>query len=418
MTEPNVPGRADELVYEETVVEYVDNRKRRTLLAGVLVLLFLMLLGLGFIVLRLNQAPQAPKKEDLPEGVSWVRSIYAFGTGADTLMDGPVCADIAPDGTIWVSTNRHVLAAFTPNGQVKQVVAPPLADRPGHFLTIEGVAVAQNGDVYVCDSGRNKVMVFDENGTYRFEWGVEIPQEIDVSEDTVAIAASAGIGLFTLDGDLITKWSQRGSEEADVDLPHGIKLGEDGNVYVADTQNHRIKAYSREGRLLWIKSSNAKADLRSQAETDVVDGVIQNMQVPAGMTFDAAGRLLLVDPFEFQILVADVADEGTIKARYGRYGQPDGSFAYPTDIEYDPARDWFVVADTANNRVQIIRLPGTGGSATRRVLARFADQPWWLCTIPLALLVAAFVVWVTRRRRARASEDNLKNLESSTQVVD
>src|SRR5580698_9716947 len=34
---------------------------------------------------------------------------------------------------------------------------------------------------------------------------------------------------------------------------------------------------------------------------------------------------------------------------------------YPTGIAYDKTRDWFAVADTSNNRVQIIRLPGTGG---------------------------------------------------------
>lgn len=404
MTEQQLPDRS-EFVYEETVVEYVDNRNRRSILAAVLVLLFFLLLGLGYIVLRLNQAPQAPKKEDLPEGIGWVRSIYSYGTTADSLMDGPVSADVAPDGTIWVSTNRNVLASFSPNGQVQNVISPPLADRPGHFMTIEGLAVADNGDVYVCDSGRNAVMVFNEDGEYQFEWKVELPQEIDVKGDTVALSASAGIGLFTLEGDLIVKWGQRGSEEADFDLPHGVVLGDDGNVYVSDTQNHRIKAYSREGRLLWIKASPAKDSLSSQAETEVADGVIQNMQVPAGMTFDAAGRLLLVDPFEFQVLVSDVDNEGQIVERYGRYGQPDGRFAYPTDISYDPVRDWFVIADTANNRVQIIRLPGSGGSALRGALARFGDQPWWLCLIPLLLLLAAIVVWVTRRRRVREKDN-------------
>lgn len=409
MTDQITPGSSEGIVHEETVVEYVDNSRRRALFAAILLILFILLFGLSYIVLRLNRPTAPPKPEDLPAGVSWVQSIYAFGTGSTQLLNGPVDTDIAPDGTIWVTTNKRVLAAFGPNGQVRTVVAPQLSGKPGDFISVEGLSVAENGDVYVCDFGKNKVMVFDENGTFLREWGVELPTEIDVRDGKVAVAAAYGIGIFTTEGDLITKWGKRGSGDADLDLPHGIVLGDDGNVYVSDSQNHRIKAYSQQGRLLWTRASKAKTGLKSKAESDTVGGVNQNMQIPAGMTFDGAGRLLAVDPFEFQVLVMDTTKKGQVIKRYGRFGAEDGRFAYPTGISYDQSRDWFAVADTANNRVQIIRLPGSGGNALRSTLARVGDQPWWLCSIPLLLLLAAIVVWLTRRRREREAKNSVQS---------
>lgn len=394
-----------ETVYTETVVEYVDNRRSRTVLAAILVLLFLLLIGVGFFIVRISQPAAPPKKADLPTGVSWVRSFYAWGRTPDTMMTAPVDADIAPDGTVWVTTNKRVLVGFDQNGQTRRVITRPNVGAPGGFISIEGLAVdPDTGDLYVAEFGRNSVMVFGPNGELKREFGVELPMEIDVRDGKVAVAAAYGIGIFDTEGKLITQWGQRGKEEADVDLPHGIAIGPDGNVYVSDTQNKRIKAYTQDGRLLWIKSSKVAGDLKSKVETETIDGVIQNMQIPSSLTFDNAGRLLLVDPFEFQILVLDPAKKGQVVARYGEFGQEDGKFAYPTGIAYDPARDLIAVADTSNNRAQLIRLPDTGGSAIRRNLAWATDQPIWLCAIPLLLLLAAVVVSVLRRRRAKKAE--------------
>lgn len=391
-------------VYTETVVEYVDNRRSRTVLAAILVILFLLLIGIGWFVLRLNQPAGAPKADQLPDGISWVRSYYAWGTTPDTLLNGPVDADIAPNGNVWVVTNKRTIAVFDQNGQTVRVIQPQMGGAPGMILSLEGIAVAENGEAYVADFGKSAVLVFSPSGEIVREFGVELPMEIDVRDGEVAIAAAAGVAITDTDGNVITKWGQRGSGETDFDLPHGIVLGDDGNVYVSDTQNKRVKAYTKDGRLLWIKATPKVQGLKSQAESETIDGVRQNMQIPSSLTFDGAGRLMLVDPFEFQVLVMDTTKKGQIVARYGDYGSRDGQFAYPTGLSYDPVRDLFAVADTANNRVQLIRLPDTGGNALRRSLAWATDRPLWLCAIPLILLLAAVVIANLRRRRERQAE--------------
>lgn len=404
------PQPSAEEVYTETVVEYVDNRRRRLVLSAILVLLFLLLVGIGWFVLRISQPIGAPSKESLPAGVTWIRSIYAFGNTAEQMLVGPVDTATAPDGTVWTTTNKRVVVGFGPNGDVRRVIDRPLSGKPGDFIAIEGISVADDGTLYVADYGKNAIMRFSPDGTFLDEWRVQLPIEIDVRGEVVAVAGANGVALFDLDGDLINQWGSRGDDEEEFDLPHGVAIGPDGNVYVSDTQNHRVKAYSKEGRLLWIKQAKVKDSLRSKAESETIDGVRQNMQIPGGMVFDGADRLLLVDPFEFQILVLDTTKKGQIVARYGEVGAEDGRFAYPTGLSYDDARDQFAVADTANNRVQLIRLPNTGGNALRRGLAGFTDRPLWLCAIPLLLLLAAIIAAVRKRRAEREVKDAPQNM--------
>lgn len=403
--EENVNQNApQEEIYTETVVEYVDNRRQRTILSAILVLLFLLLIGIGWFVLRISQPINAPTREDLPKGVTWIRSIYAFGNTAEQMLVAPVDTAVGPDGTVWTTTNKRVVVGYGPNGDVRRIISRPLSGKPGDFIAIEGIGVSGDGTLYVADYGKNAIMRFRPDGTYIDEWRVQLPIEVDVKDQTVAVASAAGVALFDLDGDLINQWGSRGSGDEEFDLPHGIVIGPDNNIYVSDTQNHRVKAYSREGRLLWTKQAKVKSGLSSKAESETVDGIRQNMQIPSGMTIDGAGRLLLVDPFEFQVLVLDTKKKGQVVARYGEFGSEDGRFGYPTGISYDEARDQFSIADTANNRVQLIRLPNTGGSIVRRGLANFTDKPLWLCSIPLLLLLAAIIVAVRKRRSDKETE--------------
>jgi sugar lactone lactonase YvrE len=402
--EQNMDQQADGDVYEETVVEYVDNRRSRTVLAIVLVVLFFLLIGVGWFVLQLATPAGAPDSDDLPEGVTWVRSIYAWGETVNEQLVAPVDAAVAPDGTIWVVTNKTKVVAFRPDGRPHFIIHGDPGQGPGQVVSLEGLDVDDEGNIYVTDFGKNAVLVFSPEGELLQEWGVQQPNEIAVRGDRVAVAAAYGVGLFDTEGNLIAQWGKRGSEDADFDIPHGIVIGEDGTIYVSDTQNRRVKAYDQSGRLLWIKQAPLAEDLESTTETETVEGVRQNLQIPAGMTFDGAGRLLLVDPFEFQIVSLDTEDEGLITGRWGEFGEEDGKFAYPTGLSYDSTRDTFAVADTANNRVQIIRLPGSGGNLLTRGIAAATDRPYWVCLIPLLLLLAALAVAVMRRRRQKREE--------------
>jgi len=413
-TDHHAVSADEEFYYEETVVEHVDNRRRRTILATILVALLFLLMGTTWFVLKINTPTAAPSVAELPSGVSWVRSIYTWGTTANTLLRGPVDDAVAPDGTIWVATNKQIIAGFTPDGRPKRVIMPVQGKGRGQVIALEGIAVSETGDVYVADFGRNAVLVFSAQGAFLREWPVELPNELYVRNGKVTVVTSGGVKVFDLQGKEIASWGKRGRGEENFDLPHGVYVGADGTTFVSDTQNARIRAYTPEGRLLWTRGKTRTTDkLAKTTDASVtINGVAQSLELPAGMTMDSNGRLIVVDPFKFEALVLNPKN-GQILARYGDFGDKDGQFAYPTGISYDPQRDTFAVADTANNRIQVIRLPGTGGSLLKRGIAGATDRPWWLCLIPLILIMLAIVLRLTKRRNRAARQDDVQDSQDA-----
>jgi DNA-binding beta-propeller fold protein YncE len=47
---------------------------------------------------------------------------------------------------------------------------------------------------------------------------------------------------------VLAVWGRRGTSPGEFDLPGGIAVDGQGNVYVADTRNHRIQKLSPQGQ--------------------------------------------------------------------------------------------------------------------------------------------------------------------------
>jgi DNA-binding beta-propeller fold protein YncE len=85
---------------------------------------------------------------------------------------------------------------------------------PGDFGAPQGVAVDQDGNVYVTDTLNNRVEIFDADGNF--------------------------ISLFGKNGDGPGFFAR----------PKGIAIDADGHVWVADEVQDRLQVFNREGQLL------------------------------------------------------------------------------------------------------------------------------------------------------------------------
>jgi DNA-binding beta-propeller fold protein YncE len=173
----------------------------------------------------------------------------------------------------------------------------------GEFAApIYGLAVDQQGSLFVVDNANNRVQKFDNAGNF------------------------------------IILWGNFGSSNASFHNPTGIACDARGDVYVVDTNNHRVQKF--DGKL---GSYLMKFGTRGNGEGQ--------FSSPWGVAVDRVrGYAYVVDSANFRVQKFDPSGEFVMQ--WGSFGTNDGQFYFPRGIAVDPA-DWAVyVVDMGNHRVQ------------------------------------------------------------------
>ena len=387
-----------------------ENGRRRQIvvLTVILLMLLLLLAAVGGFIWKVASPPSAGKNsiDTGSEGMRWVRSIYGWGPDESQRLNSPTDVAFGPDGVVWTNDqSKGRVLGFSPDGTLKYV----LGDSPDMpLLGPVSVSVSESGEVYVADMEASHIFVFDRDGALLRSWRVNNPRDVEVIDDLVYVCAGGGIGVYSPEGELVFDLGTRGGGEEQFDSPQSSTQDDEGHLYFADTLNSRIKAYASDGELEWIFPEYASDVIRTDREslagpasTDASGNAV--FDLPTGATIDASGRLLVIDAFSFSLLVVNPESGGEVVARYGEQGQDDGKFWYPSDIAFDDARDWVAVADTKNNRVQLLEVDGTGGGGLLTGMRRGEYGPVWVCVLPLVALLVVLVLVAIGRRRNRES---------------
>ncbi|WP_269850541.1 PKD domain-containing protein [Methanosarcina horonobensis] len=170
----------------------------------------------------------------------------------------------------------------------------------GNFLILK---VLQStlflGDIYVADTGNNRIQRFDSSGGFISTWG----------------SSGTGNGEFS--------------------NPQGIAIDSLGTAYVADTGNNRIQMFGSNGIFLytWGSSGNGEGEFN----------------VPTGIAFDSLNNVYVVDTSNTRIQKFD--SSGMFITTWGYYGSDDGQFSNPQGIAVDSSGSVYV-ADSDNDCVQ------------------------------------------------------------------
>ena len=126
---------------------------------------------------------------------------------------------------------------------------------PGAFDHPEGVALAPSGDVYVADTGNNRVVELSPGGAFIAAWGsrgtangrFNSPSALAVSEagDVYVLDSENNrVQEFSASGRFLAKWGLRGTGAGEFSQPRALAIGCEGDVYVADTNNNRVQRFT------------------------------------------------------------------------------------------------------------------------------------------------------------------------------
>lgn len=234
---------------------------------------------------------------------------FIAGSGAVGELNGPASSAsfrqpaglaILADGSVLVAdSGNHLIrkistgtvstyAGFTVYRDSKGFPAGMLLDGPlnqSMFHQPQGLAVDQNGTLYVADAANHAIRKIT-------------PQ-----------------GVVTIAGDGVQGDRNGTGKEARFHSPSDVAVAEDGTLYVADTLNHAIRKIAPDGRVTALNSlSDRTVELANgylESAGDFRDGKLSEAKFnePSGIVLDAKGNLYVSDTGNQRIRYIDLQNE-------------------------------------------------------------------------------------------------------------
>ncbi|KAF0134852.1 MAG: Tripartite motif-containing protein 71 [Candidatus Saganbacteria bacterium] len=116
----------------------------------------------------------------------------------------------------------------------------------GFFDNPMDIAVDREKNIYIADTNNNRIQKLDEYGKPILSIGgfgqFSKPSGIAVDYNYIYVADSGNnrLQIFDKKGNLLSTFGKKGYQEGEFNNPMGISTGKNGDIFIADTNNHRI----------------------------------------------------------------------------------------------------------------------------------------------------------------------------------
>jgi sugar lactone lactonase YvrE len=248
-----------------------------------------------------------------------------------------------------------------------------------NLYTPQAIAVDREGNLYIADTGHHRIRRVDAK--------------------TGIIATVAGTGIRGNLGD------HRSALRARFSSPHGLAFDSEGNLYISDTENQRIRMLDKQGNVHPVvgrkpggpanplKSKSLQEHDHTQMFMPSPESEEVELAPPHHLAIDPKGNIYITEMGSNRILKMDVTTEkltviaGVITAPgYAGDGGPgtQASAMNPHSVAVDAEGNVYI-ADTLNNRIRKVAaatgeittiagngkidFAGDGGPATKASLA-------------------------------------------------
>ncbi|MGA2455744.1 MAG: SMP-30/gluconolactonase/LRE family protein [Solirubrobacteraceae bacterium] len=285
-------------------------------------------------------------------------------------FNGPVALAIDSTGDIWVldSGNNRVEELSSAGAYMTQFGSKGTGN--GQLTEPTGIALDE-GEIYVVDYGNDRVEEFSPSGGYLAQFGSKgsgerqfsYPVSIAVNSTSgdlyVSDAGNSRIEEFTPAGKFLTEFGSYGSGKGQLNTPTGLAVNASGEVYIADQDNARISE--------WLPQGTGGARMSFSSQFGSAGSGNGQFSFPVDVSVDGHGNLWVTDFNNNR--VQELSSTGKFIAAYGTKGSGHGQFANPTGIGVNQSTGNVYVGDCGNSRIEelnssgeYVRTFGSGGS--------------------------------------------------------
>ena len=259
----------------------------------------------------------------------------------------------------------------------------------GQFDRPYGIAADYNGsnlEIFVSDTGRDRIQVFSEIGTFlrKFSTVNVDPREIAIGSDGLVYVADKSdlvnvftktgtklstisgitgepygvsvhgnriaignsstvhkVRIYDTNGSFIKEFGDLGTANGEFNYPQSVDYDSSGNLWVADSSNHRIQIFDGNGTYIRQFGEYAESP---------------NLSSPSAFVLDSQGNHYVSDTGNHRVVVLDAT--GNYVRSIASSGSDIGKVTSPKGIALDSANRIYV-ADSGNDRVQVFENNGT-----------------------------------------------------------
>ena len=264
------------------------------------------------------------------------------GPASEAQLSEPeaVAVDSADNVYIADSANQRIRRVDATTGTISTIAGSGHWDYGGdgspatesHLRHPRGVAVDGAGNVYISDSGNNRI------------------RKVDAATGTISTIAGTGARGYGGDGGPAT--------EAHLHHPLGVAIDGAGNVYIADADNHRIRKVDADTGTISTIAGTGERDYGGDGgpATEAI------LDEPHGVALDGDGHLYIADPGNHRIRRVDAFTgtistiAGTGERDYGGDSGPATSARFRNPFGLAVGGDGNVyVADTEDRRIRVLQ---------------------------------------------------------------
>ena len=228
----------------------------------VIALILLVILGgaIAFVAYRFLRKP-------LPTQVGWKAHVTTVaGNGSPLDLSDPFGVAVGADGSIYMTDagEHNRIQRIAPDGNVTRIAGGPEGFEDGVFdkalfNSPSGLAIVPNGDLIVVDTGNNCI------------------RRVPIRGETSTVAGNGKPG-----------YADGPARNAQFNGPIGVAVGANGNIYVADTYNDRIRMITPEGEVSTVAGKGTPGYADGDRNTALFD-------TPSGIVVAGDNSLIVAD---------------------------------------------------------------------------------------------------------------------------